>query len=258
MELGIRGRRAIVMASSSGLGFACATSLAAEGVAVVLNGRDPDRLADAVDRLSASGHEASGVVGDVALDETRHALLAACPMPDILVTNNSGPSPMTYREWDRETWYAALDANLLAPALMLRAVLDGMVERHFGRIVNITSAMVKAPLGVMGLSSGARAALTAAAKGVSRDVAHADVTINSICPERIDTGRQQQMAALASQVKGISVDDAYAEMAESIAARRIGRPNEVGDLCAYLCSVQASYISGQSISVDGGTFPGIF
>lgn len=258
MELGIRGRTAVVMASSSGLGFACATSLAAEGVAVVLNGRDPDRLADAVDRLSASGHDATGVVGDVGLDETRHALLAACPKPDILVTNNSGPSPTAYGDWNRETWYAALDANLLAPALMLSAVLDGMVERRFGRVVNITSAMVKAPLGIMGLSAGARAALTAAAKGVSRDVAHADVTINSICPERIDTGRQQQMAALASKVKGISVDEAYAEMAESIAAKRIGRPNEVGDLCAYLCSVQASYISGQSISVDGGSYAGLF
>ena len=141
--------------------------------------------------------------------------------------------------------------------LMVQAVLDGMVERRFGRIVNITSAMVKAPVGAMGLSSGARAALTAAVKGVSRDVAHANVTINNLCPERFDTDRQRQMAEIAMAVKGLTRDEAYAEMRASIAARRLGDPAEFGAACAFLCSAQAGYISGQSISLDGGTYPGV-
>ena len=169
MDLGIASRKAIVMASSGGLGLACATSLAQEGATVVVNGRDSERLEAAVAALQRAGHGAVGVAGDVGLLDTRTALLAACPEPDILVTNNGGPAPMAYTQWDRDTWQTALDANLLAPALMIRDVLGGMVGRGFGRIVNITSAMVKAPIGVMGLSSGARAALTAALKGVSRE-----------------------------------------------------------------------------------------
>ncbi len=173
------------------------------------------------------------------------------------MTNNAGPAPASFPDWDRAAWIAAIDANLLAPMLMIRAVLEGMVERRFGRIVNITSAMVKAPMGVMGLSSGARAALTAATKGVSRDVAHANVTINNLCPERFDTARQRQMAELASVVKGITIDEAYDEMRQTIAARRLGDPAELGDACAFLCSAQAGYLSGQSISLDGGSYPGL-
>jgi 3-oxoacyl-[acyl-carrier protein] reductase len=190
VDLGIRGRRAIVMASSRGLGLACADSLAREGVAVTVNGREASTLDAAADGLRARhGVEVQAVVGDVQRDETHHALLEACPAPDILVTNNAGPAPAGYGQWDRDAWLAALDANLLAPMLMVRAVLDGMIERRFGRVVNITSAMVKAPVGAMGLSSGARAGLTAAVKGVARDVAHANVTINNLCPERFDTAR---------------------------------------------------------------------
>jgi 3-oxoacyl-[acyl-carrier protein] reductase len=198
------------------------------------------------------------VAGDVREDATRAALIEVCPAPDILVTNNAGPEPAGYRDWDRAAWLSALEANLLAPALMVRDVLDGMVERRFGRIVNITSAMVKAPIGAMGLSSGARAGLTAAMKGVSRDVARANVTINNLCPERFDTARQAQMADLASRVKGITVEEAYDEMRGTIAARRLGDPGELGDTCAFLCSAQAGYLSGQSISLDGGTHPGLF
>ncbi len=197
------------------------------------------------------------VVGDVQLDATRAALLDACPQPDILVTNNAGPAPAPYRAWDRDAWLAALDANLLAPMLMVRAVLDGMVERRFGRVVNITSAMVKAPVGAMGLSAGARAGLTAAVKAIARDVAPANVTINNLCPERFDTARQRQMAELAVQVKGITLDEAYDEIRATIAARRLGDPAEFGDACAYLCSAQAGFLSGQSISLDGGTYPGL-
>lgn len=227
-------------------------------MAVTINGRDQASLDRAAEEIVAGhGVDVRTVAGDVGDDAVREALLAACPAPDILVTNNGGPSPAGYSRWDRDAWMAALDANLLAPMLVIRDVLDGMIERRFGRIVNITSAMVKAPIGVMGLSSGARAGLTAAVKGVSRDVAHANVTINNLCPERFDTGRQRQMAELSARVKGTTVDAAYDEMRASIAARRLGDPAELGDACAFLCSAQAGYLSGQSIALDGGTHPGL-
>ncbi len=259
MDLGIAGRRAIVAASSSGLGLACATSLAQEGVHVVLNGRNEDRLLQAAEQLRQStGVEVTTVVGDIALDATRAALLEACPEPDIVVTNNSGPTPGMFQSWSSEDWHAAIDQNMLAPLLLIRDVIDGMVARKFGRIVNITSAMVKTPLSPMGLSSAARTGLISAVKGISRDVVSSNVTINNILPERINTGRQQQMAQLAADLKKITIEQAYEEMAQTIAAKRIGRPEEVGDMCAYLCSVQAGYISGQSIQLDGGSYAGIF
>jgi 3-oxoacyl-[acyl-carrier protein] reductase len=258
VDLGIQGRHGIVMASSRGLGRACASSLAREGVHVTVNGRDRAALEETAAALRSEHHaDVQAVAGDVRDPSTRAALLAACPEPDILVTNNAGPPPTGVRQWDRAAWCAALEANLLAPALMVRDVVDGMVERRFGRIVNITSAMVKAPIGAMGLSAGARAGLTAALKGLSHDVAHANVTINNPCPERFDTARQAQMAELAASVKGISVDDAYDEIRASISAGRLGDPAELGDACAYLCSAQAGYLSGQSISLDGGTHPGL-
>lgn len=259
MDLGIQGRHAIVAASSAGLGLACATSLAREGVHVVLNGRDQDRLEAAAAALrTETSVTVLAVAGDVADPATRAALVTAFPQPDILVTNNGGPPPGRFADWDRDQWIEAVDANLLAPLLLIRDVLDGMVARRFGRIVNITSAMVKAPLSPMGLSSAARAGLTSVSKGLSRDVASADVTINNLLPERIDTGRQRQMAELAVAFKGITLDEAYADIAATIAAGRLGRPEEVGDACAYLCSAQAGFISGQSIQVDGGTYGGLW
>lgn len=259
MDLGISGRHAIVAASSAGLGYACARSLAREGVHVVLNGRDPDRLADAAGTLRAeAGTTVTAVAGDIALPATRAALLDACPAPDILVTNNGGPPPGAFGQWDRDDWIGAVDANLVAPLLLIRDVLDGMVERRFGRIVNITSAMVKAPRSPMGLSSAARTGLTSVVKGLSVDVAAANVTINNLLPERIDTGRQRQMAELAVAFKGITLEEAYAEIAATIAAGRLGRPEEFGDACAFLCSAQAGYLSGQSISLDGGTYGGLW
>jgi len=257
MDLGISGRTAIIAASSSGLGFACAESLAREGVRITINGRDEARLADAADRLRSVGADVTAVPGDIALDSTRAALLAACPTPDILVNNNGGPPPGRFRDWDREAWIAALDANLLAAVLMIRDVVDGMVERRFGRIVNITSAMVKTPMPPMGLSSAARTALTSVVKGLSKEIAHANVTINNLLPERIDTGRQQQMARLTARHKGITVEQAYEEMADSIAAKRLGLPHEVGDMCAFLCAAQSGYVSGQNIQMDGGSFAGL-
>ena len=259
MDLGIAGRHAIIAASSAGLGFACARSLATEGVNVVINGRDPDRLAAAADTIrSESGVEVLTVAGDIGDPDTRASLIATCPAPDIVVTNNYGPTPGRFQQWDRDDWIAAIDANMLAPLMMIRDVLDGMVERRFGRIVNITSAMVKTPRSPMGLSSAARTGLIAVCKGLSIDVAEANVTINNLLPERIDTGRQREMAELAVAFGGITLEEAYAKIAATIAAGRLGRPEEVGDACAYLCSAQASFISGQSLHLDGGSYGGMW
>lgn len=258
MDLRIAGRRAIVCASSRGLGRACAEALAREGAHVTLNGRDAAALDAAADAIaSAHAVEVQRVVGDIARDETRDALMRACPSPDILVNNNGGPSPGRFADWDRDAWLAALDANMLAPIAMIRAVLDGMVERRFGRIVNITSAMVKTPLSPMGLSTGARTGLTSVSKALSRDVAHANVTLNNLLPERIDTARQRSMAELRAKLGGVSIEQAYDEMKASIAAGRLGCPSEFGDACAFLCSAQAGYISGQNLQLDGGSYAGL-
>lgn len=258
MDLGIAGKRAIVCASSRGLGRACAEALAHEGVAVTINGRDPETLAATAEAIrDATSVDVRTVVGELESDETRAALLEACPEPDILVNNNGGPSPGRYQDWDRETWIGALDSNMIAPALLIRAVLDGMVERRFGRIVNITSAMVKTPLAPMGLSTGARAGLSALSKGLSRQVAIANVTLNNLLPERFDTDRQRSMAEMRSKIGGISVDEAYDEMKKSIAAGRLGRPEEFGAACAFLCSTQAGFISGQNLQLDGGSYAGL-
>lgn len=257
MDLGIGGRNAIVCASSKGLGFACADALAREGAEVWINGRNADTLHDAAERLRRHGRTVTVVIGDIAADETRAALLESCPEPDILVTNNGGPPPGRFQDWGREEWLAAIDANMLAPTFLIRDVLDGMVERGFGRIVNITSAMVKTPLAPMGLSTGARTGLTSLSKALSRDVVSANVTINNLLPERFDTDRQRQMAERHSAAAGISIEAAYEKMRKSIAANRLGQPNEFGDACAYLCSAQAGYISGQNLQLDGGSYGGL-
>jgi 3-oxoacyl-[acyl-carrier protein] reductase len=251
-------RRAIVCASTRGLGRACAEALAREGVSVTLNGRDSDALAATAESLRAAhGVEVATVVGRIEEESTRENLLAACPEPDILINNNGGPPPGRFQDWDRQAWIDALDSNMLAPVLMIRAVLDGMLERRFGRIVNITSAMVKTPLAPMGLSTGARTGLTSVSKALSRQVANANVTLNNILPERIDTQRQRFMAEMRSKLAGVSIEEAYEEMKQSIAAGRLGRPEEVGDACAFLCSAQAGYISGQNLQLDGGSYAGL-
>ena len=258
MDLGIAGRTAIVCASSRGLGRACAEALAREGVHVTLNGRGAEALAATVDAIRAAhGVQVESVAGDIESEATREALLVTCPEPDILVNNNGGPPPGRFQDWDRAAWIAALDANMLAPVLMIRSVLDGMVERGFGRIVNITSAMVKTPMAPMGLSTGARSGLTSVSKALSRQVASANVTLNNLLPERIDTDRQRSMAELRSKLGGVSIEQAYDEMKASIAAGRLGTPEEVGDACAFLCSAQAGYISGQNLQLDGGSYAGL-
>lgn len=257
MDLQLSGRKAIVCASSKGLGFACARALAGEGVDVVINGRDPARLEAALASLAGLPGKISSVAGDVTTAEGRAALLAACPAPDILVNNNNGPDPSPFEKIADDTWRSGIEANMLAPLFLIRAVLPGMVERRFGRIVTITSAMVTAPKPRMTVSSGARAGLTAAIKGLSLDVAQHNVTLNNLLPERFDTDRQDFMAKQAMKRLGISYEDARRQQVESIAAKRLGRPEEFGAMCAFLCSPLAGYVSGQNIHLDGGSYPAL-
>lgn len=257
MDLGIAGRRALVCASSSGLGLACAAALAREGCEVWINGRHAERLERARAQLAGSGATVHAVAADLVTPAGRDALLAACPEPDILINNNAGPPPGELADWDHAAWIAALEANLLAPLLLVRAVLPGMRARRFGRIVNITSAMVKGPRATMALSTTARTGLTAFCKAMSFEAAADNVTLNNLLPERIDTPRQQQMAERMMQRDGISLDEARRRIAQTIAARRMGRPEEFGDACAYLCSAQAGFISGQNLQLDGGSYPGL-
>ena len=258
MDLGLSGRKAIICASSRGLGKACATALAREGVDVVINGRSAENLDVAAAEIRALGAgSVTTVLADINTAEGRATLVAACPDADILVNNNDGPPPGSFQQWEEADWLRALEVNLLAPVFMIKALVEGMKERRFGRIVNITSAMVKAPRSVMGLSTTARSGLTAMCKGLSVDVAPFNVTINNMLPERFDTERQKQMAKLAMAFKKITYEEARAEIAETIAAKRMGAPSEFGDACAFLCSAQAGFISGQNLQLDGGTYPGL-
>jgi 3-oxoacyl-[acyl-carrier protein] reductase len=259
MDLGISGRKALLTASSRGLGRACAEALAAEGVDVVINGLSSENLDAAAEAIeSAHGVEVIPVRADINTEEGRAALLEACPDPDILVNNNWGPPPGEWESFEYEDWLAAVESNMLAPIMMIKGVVGGMRRRHFGRIVNITSQMVKSPFSVMGLSAGARTGLTAAAKALSREVAKDNVTINNLLPERIDTERQVYMARRRAESSGISYEAARQEMVDSIAAGRMGKPEEFGAACAFLCSAQAGYISGQNLQLDGGSYRGTF
>jgi 3-oxoacyl-[acyl-carrier protein] reductase len=259
MDLGIAGRSAIVCASSQGLGLACATALAQEGVDIVLNGRNADKLDDA--RLAvlqfAPNAKIRLVAADLITADGRDTLIAAAPQADILVTNNAGPPPGELRDWTHDAWLQAFEANMIAPILLIRALLPGMRARKFGRIVNITSAMVKSPHPVMGLSTAARTALTAACKSISLEAVADNVTINNLLPERIDTPRQEFMAKRMMQQQSISRDEARRQIASSVAAKRFGRPEEFGAACAFLCSAQAGFISGQNLQLDGGSYHGL-
>jgi 3-oxoacyl-[acyl-carrier protein] reductase len=259
VDLGIAGKKAIICGASKGLGRACAMSLAREGVSLTINARGVEALeATAAEIRGDSGAVVRAVAGDITAEATRQALLEACPEPDILINNNAGPPPGRFQDWDRDAWTGALTANMLAPLEMIRAVIDGMVDRRFGRIVNITSAMVKAPQAPMGLSAGARAGLTSACKALSLQVAWANVTINNLLPERINTDRQAQMAQLSAAINGISVEEAYERICTSIPAGRLGRPEEVGEACAFLCGGHAGFITGQNLQLDGGAYAGLF
>ena len=256
MDLGIAGRRALLCGSTRGLGLACAESLAREGVDIVINGRSG--AAEVAAELAAQFDvSVVGVDADINTAAGRSALLDACPEPDILVTNNAGPPPSMFVDITPEAWQAAVTGNMLAPLQMIQAVLPGMRERRFGRIVNITSAMVTTPNVLMTPSVAARAGLTGVTKAIAGDCAADNVTVNNLLPERINTGRQRQMADFAVATRGITLDEAYGEIAATIAAKRLGRPEEVGDACAYLCSVQASFVSGLNMHIDGGSYRGL-
>jgi 3-oxoacyl-[acyl-carrier protein] reductase len=258
MDLGIAGRTAVVCASSRGLGKACALALAQEGVDVVVNGRTEDTLQQAAEEIrSRSSVVVTPVLADVTTSGGRARLLQACPEPDILVNNNAGPRPGALAEKSHEDWIEALEANMLAALELIRAVLPGMRSRRFGRIVNVTSAMVTTPRSHMGISSGPRAALTAVCKGLSTEVSADNVTINNLLPERFDTDRQRFMAQRDMERDGITMEEARARIAATIPAGRMGRPEEFGATCAFVCSAHAGYMTGMNIHLDGGAYPGL-
>jgi 3-oxoacyl-[acyl-carrier protein] reductase len=259
MDFGIAGRKAIICASSKGLGRACAKSLAEAGCEVVVNGRNRDAVeAAATDIRNATGAKVTTVAADVASPEGQRALLAACPEPDILVNNNAGPPFRDFRELTRQQILDGVIANMAVAIELTQKVIDPMMARRFGRIVNITSGTVKAPLFGLDLSSGARAGLTAFMAGVARSVAAANVTINFMQPGAFATDRLQSNMEMTATKRGISVDQAIKERISSIPAKRFGTPDEFGAVCAFLCSTQAGYITGQNLLIDGGTFPGAF
>ncbi|MGA0837804.1 MAG: SDR family oxidoreductase, partial [Ilumatobacteraceae bacterium] len=259
MDLGIAGRHAVLMASSRGLGRACAESLAREGVNIVVNGRDSDDVERAVAELRAAYDvDVVGVVGDSSTTEVHEALLDSCPNPDIVLLNGEGPAPAPFADLDEASLTAAFRQAVIGPVQFLQRVVPGMVERRFGRIVAVSSAMVKTPNPLMSLSHGTRLGLAGILKGLSREVVAHNVTVNQLLPERFDTGRQQQMAELVMKFKGVSYEEARAEQVASIRAGRLGRPEEFGDAFAYLCSAQAGYLSGQNLQLDGGSYEGVF
>ena len=259
MDLGIAGKTALVCASSRGLGRACAFSLAREGAKVTINGRSADTLERTAEEIrAATGVEVRTVVADVATEQGRAAVLEHCGAPDILVNNAGGPPPGDFRDWDRDDWIAALDANMLSAIFMIKATVDGMIDRKFGRIVNITSVAVKAPIDILGLSNGARAGLTGFIAGLSRSTVGANVTINNILPGPFDTDRLRQTQIAAAEKTGKDLDDIIASRRKANPAGRFGDPAEFGDLCAFVCSAQSGYITGQNFVIDGGGYPGTF
>jgi 3-oxoacyl-[acyl-carrier protein] reductase len=259
MDLGIRGKTALVCAASKGLGKGCAMALAREGVNVVITARGKEALeATAEEIRKAFGAKVTAVAGDITTEEGRRAALAACPAPDLLVNNAGGPPPGDFRAWDRDAWVKALDANMIAPILLIRAVIDTMIERKFGRVVNITSGAVKMPIPELGLSNGARTGLTGFVAGLARDVAKHNVTINNLLPGPFDTERLRSNFAYNARRIGTTPEELARARAEANPAKRFGTAAEFGDACAYLCSAQAGYITGQNLLMDGGVYPGTF
>lgn len=259
MDLGISGRRAIICASSRGLGRGCAEALAQAGCELVINGLDKDRLeATAQDIRNATGAKVIAVAADVSTLDGQKALLDACPDPDILVNNNGGPPRKDFRELDRAAMIAGVTQNMITPIELLQATIDGMASRGFGRVVNITSMSVRMPIEGLDLSSGARAGLTAFLAGVARTVADKGVTINNILPGKMDTDRLKGGFERAAEQSGTSLADIRKVQADEIPAKRFGNSEEFGQTCAFLCSTHAGYITGQNILLDGGLYPAAF
>ncbi|ARP75653.1 SDR family oxidoreductase [Bordetella genomosp. 6] len=274
MDLGIAGRWALVCGASKGLGHGCASALLQNGVNVVINARNDGALQDAASALRKdaenwarqAGGQAGKVIAvacDITTEQGRQAAFEAPGGPgldfDIVVTNAGGPPPGQYQDWDRDDWIKAIDANMLTPIALVKATVDGMQARRFGRIVNITSTAVKAPIATLGLSNGARSGLTGFIAGLARsEIAARGVTINNILPGRFDTDRLKSTMRVAAQASGKGIEALREEQQRSIPAGRFGRPDEFGALCAFLCSVHAGYITGQNMLIDGGAYPGTY
>lgn len=259
MDLGIRGRKALVCGASEGLGFACAKFLAAAGVELTIVARRSGPVEDAAAELEKLYKvPVKAVPTDITNEDGRAEVLVACPAPDIVVTNAGGPPTGDFRDWDRDTWIAALDANMLTPIELIKATFDGMVERRFGRIVNITSGMVKMPTPILGLSNGARTGLTGFVAGIARLGAGRNVTINNLLPGSFETRRLYATLEGQAKAKGISLEAAAEERKKGIPSHRFGDPDEFGATCAFMCSAHAGYMTGQNILIDGGAYPGTF
>ena len=259
MDLGLAGKRALVCAASKGLGRGCAEALACEGVDVTICARTAEDVERATTEIGAlAGRPVHGIACDIATAEGRAKALRACPHPDILVNNAGGPPRGDFRSFDRDAWIRALDANMLAPIELIKAPVDTMIERRFGRIVNITSSAVKAPIADLGLSNGARSGLTGFVAGLARSVARHNVTINNLLPGFFDTDRLRSGFDGHARSTGKSVDEIRAAAMEAVPAGRFGNPREFGSICAFLCSVHAGYIAGQNILADGAAYPGTF
>jgi len=259
MDLGIAGKKAIVGGASAGLGKACAMSLAREGVEVTIVARTQANIeAAAAEIRSATGVKVTPVAVDINSDEGRAAILKVCPEPDIVVNNAGGPPTGNFRDWDRKAWMDALNGSMLGAVFMIKDVVDGMIARKFGRIVNITSHSVKAPIPILGLSNSARLGLTGFVAGVSREVVKHNVTINNILPGEFDTERHRSNTRAMAKVQNKTYEEARAARMAQIAAGRFGTPEEFGEICAFVCSIQAAYITGQNLLIDGGKYPGTF
>jgi 3-oxoacyl-[acyl-carrier protein] reductase len=260
MDLGIAGKWALVCAASKGLGKGCATALVREGVNVVITARGAEALAATAAELRAMNPSATvrTVAGDITTPEGRAAALAACPQVDILVNNAGGPPPGDFRDWDRSAWIAALDANMLTPIELIKATVDAMADRGFGRVINITSAAVRAPIDVLGLSNGARTGLTGFVAGLARQprLASRGVTINSLLPGPFETDRLRKTIEAAAAKTGVAADAVADQRRKGVPAQRFGSAEEFGAACAFLASVHAGYITGQNLLLDGGAFPG--
>jgi len=259
MDFGIAGRCALVCGASKGLGFGCARALAGEGVNLVINARSPEPLKEAALRIGGeTGVTVVAVACDITTEAGRAEALAACPQVDILVTNAGGPPPGDFRQWSRADWIAAIDANMLTPIELIKATVDPMIARRFGRVVNITSSAVKAPIDILGLSNGARSGLTGFVAGIARRTVEHNVTINNLLPGQFDTDRLHKTSASTAKAQGRTVEEVTEQRRAGIPAKRFGTAQEFGQFCAFLCSAQASYFTGQNVLLDGGTYPGTY
>jgi 3-oxoacyl-[acyl-carrier protein] reductase len=258
MDLGIKGKKALVCAASKGLGRACAVSLARDGVNVTIVARGKEALEDAARELGKFGVEVKAISADVTTPDGRAAALAACPDPDILVNNAGGPPPGDFRNWSRDDWIKALDANMLTPIELIKATVDTMIARKFGRIVNITSGAVKSPIDELGLSNGARSGLTGFVAGLSRKTVRHNVTINNVLPGAFDTDRLKANFIFNAKARGTTPEAMREARLAAQPAGRFGYPEEFGELCAFLCSTHAGFITGQNFLIDGGAYPGTF